>query len=572
MEHSKVKFSIRFKFLISFLLVSILSSIAVGTILYITVSNYEEERLGEKLLCAVNTGSSSIDGDAHALLKIGDESTEQYKVLLDRLSKIKDDFGLTYLYTFSLPQGDKIHFVLDTDESEDRALIGDEYPSDPTLQRASEGTACVYDEVSSDEWGTFMSAVAPIYNSHKEIVGIVGADISVEAIGDIQKNLVIMALGGILLSLVLSVILALWLSSQFNKPIQKLVRAVDVLASNSGDLTHTIEVKTGDEIEALADATNRMLANIREIVLAIRKASQAIDTNTSEISQAMQTTSETGEVISGSMAEIASEAEKQLGNITQSSGRLNTLSGIVDSLAAGSEKIGRSAESSSQYVAQCLKAVGELQVQAADNAVILKNASDNASGLEDDAIEAVKIIEVISQISEQTNMLALNAAIEAARAGGQGKGFAVVAEEIRHLSENTSASARQIAQYIAKMRTRSGETVVALKDVVRTASEQTESIDKTAASLSDINSVMSEITSILNGTFSSIRNIHDNKQDILSLNTAIQSASEQMALSTGQVTASQEEEHAIIDNVTEKVKTLHEMAKELEKIVGSFTI
>jgi methyl-accepting chemotaxis protein len=566
------RFSIRMKFLLSFLIVGIISSISVAVILYFTVSGYETDRLKEKLLTAVQTGSSVIDGDSHALLKPGDESTEQYKSLLLKLTKIKDDFGLTYLYTFSQPQGDAFNFVLDTDSSEDKAPIGKAYDTDPYLLKASAGSANVNGELNSDEWGTFMSAAAPIYNSNNEVVGVVGADISVDVINKILSSLMIMALLGVLFSTILSVILALLLSSKISKPITKLVKALDGLASNSGDLTQIIDIKTGDEIEALAKATNRMLANIIEIVKAIRHTSHVIDIYTSEISQAMQTSTETEETISNSMSEIASSAEEQVQNITQSSVKLNTLSSIVDSLISSSEKIGRSANSTSLYTADCLKAVSDLQIQSADNAVILKKASDNAKGLEVDAIEAVKIIEVITQISEQTNMLSLNAAIEAGRAGEQGKGFAVVADEIRHLSENTSESARQIAQYIGKILERSSETSTALNDVVRTVSGQADSINKTALSLSDINTVMAEIASILNDVSSSVNRIYDNKESVLKLNGGIQQASELMASSTCQVTSSQEEEHAIIENVSERIKALHEMAQELEQTVGNFKI
>jgi methyl-accepting chemotaxis protein len=572
MGHAKTRFSIRTKFLMSFLIVGIISSISVGAILYFAVSGYETDRLKEKLMTAVKTASSAVDGDAQALLKPGDESTDQYKALLAKLTKIKNDFDLTYLYTFSLPKSDKINFILDTDDSAEKALIGKEYDMDANIQKASEGTANVYDELNSDEWGTFMSAAAPIYNSKNEVAGVVGADISIGVKQKILSNLLFMTMLGVVFSILLSVILALLLSSGISRPIKKLVVALDALASNSGDLTQTIEVKTGDEIEALAVATNCMLANIKEIVRAIRDTSHVIDTNTSEISQAMHTSTETEEIISNTMSEIASGAEEQMRNIAQSSEKLNALSSIVDSLASNSEKIGQSANSTSLYTSDCLKAVSDLQTLSTNNAAILKKASDNAKGLEEDAIEAVKIIEVISQISEQTNMLALNAAIEAARAGEQGKGFAVVAEEIRHLSENTSISAKQIAQYIGKIRERSGETSTALNEVVRTVTGQADSINKTASSLADINNVMSVITSLLGDVSSSIISIYENKQSVIALNDGIQQASEQMASSTSEITSSQEEEHAIVENVSERVNELYEMAKELENTVGSFKI
>jgi len=417
-----------------------------------------------------------------------------------------------------------------------------------------------------------LSAAAPVYNSKNEVVAVVGADISLEALNKIQTNLIFIMLMGVAFSVILSVLLAILLSSRISRPLKKLVNALNGIASNSGDLTQTINIKTRDEIEALADATNRMLENIKTIVKAIRNMSSVIDGNTSEMAHAMQNTSQNENAICSTMNEIASGAEEQMQNINQSYTMLNALSSIIDTLEANSEIIGRSASSTAGYAVDCLKAVNDLESQTTGNAILLKKTSDSAQILEEDAIEAEKIIEVISQIAKQTNMLALNAAIEAARAGEQGKGFAVVAEEIRHLSENTSVSVKQIAQNINKMRQQSGETSLALNDVVKTVSGQADSIFKTSGSISDINTVMSGITSVLSDVSSSINNIYKSKQSIMSLNSKIQQTSELMATSTNQIISSQEEQHTMVNNVSERLRALNEMAHQLEHTVNSFKI
>lgn len=572
MKQIKTKFSIRLKILVGFLVVGLLSSFAIGTVVYFSISAYEMNNLREKLSMVAAMSSALIDGDVHSALKPGDESTDEYKNMLDKLRHFKDTSGLTYLYTFAPVDDKTVAFVLDTDESEDQAAIGEVYEKDYVTKTAFEGKVNVGSELSSDEWGTFLSAAAPIYNSKNEVVAVLGADISVENVTKIQSNIIYIILVGAAFSIILSIIIAQILSSKISKPVFKLVHALSDIASNSGDLTQTINIKTGDEIEVLANATNRVLANIKEIVKTIRNTSSIIDENSTEIAQAMQNTTEAQEVISIAMVEIASGAEDQLQSITQSSIRLNTLSSIIDKLEADSEKIGTSATSASEYAAGCLKAVSDLLTQSNGNTEILNRASDTAQKLEEESSEAVKIIEVISQISAQTNMLALNAAIEAARAGEHGKGFAVVADEIRHLSESTSASAKQIATYINDICRQSAETSLTLNNVVQTVSVQAVSINETGKLLSDIDKVMTKITAILCDISSSIKGIHADKQSLIAFNDGIQQASEQMASTTSEITSSQEEQHTIIESVSESLKALNEMAHELEHAVNSFII
>lgn len=572
MKKSLFRFSIGQKFMFYFLLVGVISSVTVGVISYITMSGNEMENIKQKLLIAVETGSSAIDGDVHSILKPGDEQSESYKVLLAKLDKIKEDFNLTFLYTFNLSQDGKLTFVLDTDKTEEKAKIGDEYDMSESIENAFGGSSSADDEPYTDVWGTFLSAAAPVYDSNNKIVAVVGADIEIESVQNMQKQIIMRSSAGVGMSIVIAILLALILSIRITRPIKLLNNAMSGLASNSGDLTQTINVRTGDELESLASSTNQVLANISEIIRTIRSTSAAIDNNTAEINLAIKSSSEAATQISEAMNEIASGAEEQLHDISNSSVQLNNVSDVINSLEENSEKIGFSLSSASEFTTECIKSVNDLLSQTSGNSEVIKKASEISKDLENYSSEAVKIIGVISQISDQTNMLALNAAIEAARAGEQGKGFAVVAEEIRHLSESTSASARQISQYIEQIRMQSGETSSTLNNVVNSVLEQTDSIHRTTSSLSRINEVMESIKLTLGEVSSSVRNIFENKQSIIAMNDGIQKSSETMASSTTEVTSSQEEQQAIIDSVSERIGILNSMSKELESTVNRFRI
>ncbi len=568
MAKSRGKFSIMSKILLSFILVVTISTVLVGAISYVFVSKNQTSNLEEKLMTAVKTGSDLIDADLHSSLKPGDDNSDTYNELIGKLRMLNNNFGLTYMYTFIKTDDGVVQFVLDSDDSEDKAVIGDLYEIDENMERAFQGSTVIYE--NEDQWGTFLSTLLPLYNSNNEIVAVIGADIDIGSVKQIKTNLIVTIAGGILISIIISAILAIILSLRMTRPLKLLVKSLDEVASNSGDLTQTINIKTGDEIEALADAANRVLANIREIIKAIRLTTNTIDVNTSEISHAMFNTAKAEEEIGNTMSQIAAGSEEQLQNINQSTSQLNALSSAIDALEANSEKIGISASSAAAYADKCLTSVNSLRTQTSNNVEILKKVSDNAKELENYSVEAVRIIEAISEISGQTNMLALNAAIEAARAGEHGKGFAVVAEEVRHLSDSTAQSTREIAQYIDKIRQQSNETSQSLSDVVITVSDQTSSINSNSCSLLDISNVMGSIKKTLEDISKSIKSISRNKQDIISINTEIQLASELMASSTAEISASQQEQNAIVVSVTDRVKALNDMALELGNTVNKF--
>ena len=124
----------------------------------------------------------------------------------------------------------------------------------------------------------------------------------------------------------------------------------------------------------------------------------------------------------------------------------------------------------------------------------VENAVTEINTLANDSKEIGTIVEVITDIAEQTNLLALNAAIEAARAGEQGRGFAVVADEVRTLASRTQSATQEIQDMISKLQSSADSAVRVMENGQETATQAVKKAGVAGESLDSITHAVNTIT------------------------------------------------------------------------------
>ncbi|WP_406848366.1 methyl-accepting chemotaxis protein [Xanthomonas citri] len=267
---------------------------------------------------------------------------------------------------------------------------------------------------------------------------------------------------------------------------QAIMRLLDEISSlGEGDLTVKASV-TEDMTGAIADAINYTVDELRHLVTTINDTSAKVAVSTQETqATAMQ---------------LAEAAGQQANQITTASERISEIAASIEQVSRNSTESAEVAQRSVVIAAEGAGVVRET-IQGMDQIRDqIQETSKRIKRLGESSQEIGSIVELINDISEQTNILALNAAVQAASAGEAGRGFAVVADEVQRLAERTSSATRRIEGLVQTIQADTNEAVSSM--------EQTTSEVVSGARLAeDAGTALTEIERVSNALNNLIKNI-----------------------------------------------------------------
>ena len=443
MKHRTRKLSIKMKILIPSSMIVAAICLTMGVVMYLNYRNGMIEMGVEEAYMAAKVVLNTIDGDKVAQVEPGNND-EIYNSLLEELKNVQEICGIKYLYTL-YTDGKTVYYGVDTDMSDSHAEVGDECetPYDE-LADIFDGEEYVQDYIDVTEYGSTISVYLPIKNSGGRVIAAVGCDYDAESLEEKLGEARTTMMAITLICMVLALAILTLVISRISKSLRVVDNKIYDIVHNEGDLTQKLDIKSGDELELIADNVNRLLEHIREIMLNIADNSNTI--NMSSVSMARELSGAEVDVaeVSSTMEEMSAAMEETTASINQIN---EFMSDIFSAVQAISDKAGEG-RSVADAISHKAHTVHENAVVEQENA---KNQTAEMSKAVNDKIEKSKAVEQIGNmtgdilnISSQTNLLALNASIEAARAGEAGRGFAVVADEIAKLAANSAEVASQI--------------------------------------------------------------------------------------------------------------------------------
>jgi twitching motility protein PilJ len=251
-----------------------------------------------------------------------------------------------------------------------------------------------------------------------------------------------------------------------------------------GDLTVQVKV-TEDITGAIADSVNYTVEELRGVVTGINKASAQLSQGT-DVAQTVATRLlQAAQVQSQQIQETTAQVQDMVLSIEQVSHSAQECARVAEQSIAA-------AEAGAGVVQDSITGMNSIREQIQDTSKRIKRLGESSQ-------EIGEIVELIADITEQTNVLALNAAIQAASAGEAGRGFTVVAEEVQRLAERSAEATKQITTLVKTIQTDTQDAVAAMERSTQQVVQETKMSDATSEALNEIGRVSWILAELIEG-------------------------------------------------------------------------
>jgi methyl-accepting chemotaxis protein len=328
-----------------------------------------------------------------------------------------------------------------------------------------------------------------------------------------RRSLDVVLIGGGLLAVVVSIVLALLVARVVTNALRQVLRATEDLRAGEGDLTYRLPPMDA-EFGEIATSLNGFIDKLHEVVSTTKSLTAGMSSGALQIARGNDDLSQRTQEQAAALEETASSMEQMTATVKQNADNARQANQLSANARTHAEKGG-------SVVARAIGAMEEI------------NASSR---------KIADIISVIDEIAFQTNLLALNAAVEAARAGEQGRGFAVVASEVRSLAQRSATAAKEIKELINQS--------------VEKVSAGSQLVDESGRTLNDIMEAVKRVSDIIAEIAAASE---EQAQGIEQVNNAV-----------SQMDSTTQQNAALVEEASAASKALEQQAQGLVAQVGQF--
>ncbi len=295
----------------------------------------------------------------------------------------------------------------------------------------------------------------------------------------------------VLTSCVIVILIASLISVKIGKRMSILSSGLN--RASSGDLTVKMNIKGNDEFADIGRSINLMLEHMHHLVQNTTDNVLQVSETSQEVKNTSETVNNHSEEISAAIGKINTGISDQQENANECQQKMDTLSNEIKMMLKEIETIEQFSASSNEMIKRGTEQMRSLSESSSSTVSITSKVIRDINNLMEKIRSIDTFVDMINDISAQTNLLSLNASIEAARAGSSGRGFSVVAEEIRKLADSSLQAAEQIKNTVNEVRIQVDETTGSATAAEKSVLSQTETVQSMDAILEQMNAGMAQL-------------------------------------------------------------------------------
>lgn len=419
-----------------------------------------------------------------------------------------------------------------------------------------------------------------ISNAYASLGGIDGNPLGVlyvtmpsEASTRVANSILTLSMTVGVILLLLLVLLSVLIRKRILVPLHHV--AVSIGKVSEGSLITQVDERyerRKDEIGEITSSVNVMIRKLRHLISRIHDTANLVSASSEQMTASSGETSQAAHFIADAVNVVAQGSEQQVNGITESIRVVKEMESGIH----GIERTSFAASEDSRLAANEADLGNERIRQAVDQINKVNNGvlqvADIIQKLGERSEEIGQIVDMITQLTSQTNILALNAAIEAARAGEEGRGFAVVAGEVRKLAAQSEDFARKIAALVEEIQSYTRQAVQGMNEGTTDARAGLNAVSESGEALQNILSSVKSATDRIQTVSEAARLIADLSEQVTVTVQANARIAEESSAKAQHAAAATEEQMAAIQEINASAASLNRAAEELRAASGKFEI
>ncbi|WP_052380625.1 methyl-accepting chemotaxis protein [Paenibacillus camerounensis] len=418
-----------------------------------------------------------------------------------------------------------------------------------------------------DEQGKSILAVyGTLASSGWRVLGVVPSDNLIKDAGLILNTTYI----AVAAAAVIAVLIGFWMVRMVSGPLNRLKTLM--FQGAEGDLRVRTQVKSRDEIGQLSGSFNMMMERINELVIHTNETALEVLGTADALGHASRKTAMAAKDIASATEEIAGGAGSLALEADRGNEMTERISGQTARVIAAAQEMSSTAHRVGQSSQEGVAKLQELLVRTGNTGVMTGTLVQKVNELKETASSVIKVLDVMQNITQQTNILSLNATIEAARAGEAGSGFMVVADEIRQLADQSKRSIAVVAEITETIMQDINDTVNALSQVAPLFSEQMASVQDTSEIFVSVQERMNQFIARLDSVSDSIAGLSQSQKGLSETIGNVSSFAEESSAASEEVASLSGEQQNVSDYLVELSGKLENASLKLRERLARFSV